>query len=105
MKMFSVTLASGLFLITISALGQLYLPHLRKYGKFLWKQGSPPSSEVKNALHQSLDADQVSIHLNSKILVQSVWNSTYGIDATMVPLQGAGSIHEFSIKVAPIRVI
>ncbi|KAJ4703564.1 Deneddylase ORF24 [Melia azedarach] len=59
LKILSVTLASGIFLVTISALGQLCLPHLCKGKKFSGEHRSLPSSEIQYAIHQPLDAAQL----------------------------------------------
>ncbi|KAL5774373.1 hypothetical protein ACOSP7_011930 [Xanthoceras sorbifolium] len=56
LKVLSVTLASGIFLITISALGQLCLPRLRKGEKYLGEQTSLPSSEIESIINQPVDA-------------------------------------------------
>ncbi|BBH00934.1 hypothetical protein Prudu_011053 [Prunus dulcis] len=56
LRMLSVTLASGIFLITISALGQLGFPYPHKGAKYLREDRSFPSSEVDGALYQSVDA-------------------------------------------------
>ncbi|KAL5772328.1 hypothetical protein ACOSQ2_012252 [Xanthoceras sorbifolium] len=56
LKVLSVTLASGIFLITISALGQLCLPHLRKGEKYLGEQTSLPSSEIESIINQPVNA-------------------------------------------------
>ncbi|BFG27850.1 hypothetical protein CerSpe_141240 [Prunus speciosa] len=56
LRMLSVTLASGIFLITISALGQLGYPYPHKGRKYLREDRSFPSSEVDGALYQSVDA-------------------------------------------------
>ncbi|KAI5331680.1 hypothetical protein L3X38_021806 [Prunus dulcis] len=55
-RMLSATLASGIFLITISALGQLGFTYPHKGGKYLREDRSFPSSEVDGALYQSADA-------------------------------------------------
>ncbi|EXC30544.1 hypothetical protein L484_015035 [Morus notabilis] len=54
LKMLSITVASGIFIIAISALGQLCLPHL-KVGNYIRESQSLSSSEVESLLHQSLD--------------------------------------------------
>ncbi|XP_021830232.1 uncharacterized protein LOC110770401 isoform X2 [Prunus avium] len=56
LRVLSVTLASGIFLITISALGQLGYPYPHKGRKYLREDRSFPSSEVDGALYQSVDA-------------------------------------------------
>lgn len=56
LRMLSVTLASGIFLISISALGQLGFPYPHKGAKYLREDRSFPSSEVDGALYQSVDA-------------------------------------------------
>ncbi|KAK2642327.1 hypothetical protein Ddye_024090 [Dipteronia dyeriana] len=55
LNILSVTLASGIFLIAISALGQLCLPHLCKREKYLGEQTSPPSSEIESIMNQPVD--------------------------------------------------
>ena len=62
LKMMSVSLASGVFLVIISALGQLGLPHLSKGGRYRVEHRPLPSSEVDCALIQSLDAREVFMH-------------------------------------------
>ncbi|XP_065619039.1 uncharacterized protein LOC112020120 isoform X3 [Quercus suber] len=59
LKMMSVSLASGVFLVIISALGQLGLPHLSKGGRYPVEHRPLPSSEVDCALIQSLDAREL----------------------------------------------
>lgn len=59
LKMLSVTLASGIFLIAISALGQICLPQLQKFGKHTGEQRSLSSSDVDSSLHESLDTAEV----------------------------------------------
>lgn len=58
LKMLSITVASGIFIIAISALGQLCVPHL-KVGKYIRESQSLSSSEVESLLHQSLDDAEV----------------------------------------------
>ncbi|KAG2687743.1 hypothetical protein I3760_09G064700 [Carya illinoinensis] len=58
-KMLSVSLATGVFLVIISALGQLGLPYLSKGGTYRVEGGSLPSSEVDYALNMSLDATEL----------------------------------------------
>jgi hypothetical protein len=59
LKMLSVSLASGVFLVIISAIGQLGLPHLSKGVRYPVEHRPLPSSEVDCALNQSLDAREV----------------------------------------------
>lgn len=59
LKLLSVTLASGIFLVAINALGQLYLPRLPKGGKHLGELRSLSSPEVHSTLHESLDANKL----------------------------------------------
>nr|XP_023908450.1 uncharacterized protein LOC112020120 isoform X1 [Quercus suber] len=59
LKMMSVSLVSGVFLVIISALGQLGLPHLSKGGRYPVEHRPLPSSEVDCALIQSLDAREL----------------------------------------------
>ncbi|XP_024951096.1 uncharacterized protein LOC102627895 isoform X3 [Citrus sinensis] len=56
LKILSVTLASGIFLVAISALGQRSSPHLHKGEKFSGELRSLASSEIWNALRQPVDA-------------------------------------------------
>ncbi|XP_062013059.1 uncharacterized protein LOC133729541 isoform X2 [Rosa rugosa] len=56
LKLLSVSLASGILLVAISALGQFGLPYLHKGGKYLREHRSIPSSEVDSALNQCSDA-------------------------------------------------
>ncbi|KAI4296834.1 hypothetical protein L6164_036756 [Bauhinia variegata] len=58
-KIFSVTLASGIFLVAISALGQLCLPHLCKGGRSPGEHRSLPSSEVHSAIQEFSDATKL----------------------------------------------
>lgn len=58
--MLTVTIASGIFVIAISALGQLCFPHL-KFGKYFWERRSLLSSEIENVPHQFLDDAEVCI--------------------------------------------
>ena len=67
--MLSVTLASGIFLITISALGQLGFTYPHKGGKYLREDRSFPSSEVDGALYQSVDAVKVCMHREDDIIM------------------------------------
>ncbi|XP_059439590.1 uncharacterized protein LOC132172155 isoform X2 [Corylus avellana] len=55
LKMLSVGLASGVFLVLISAFSQLGLPYLSR-GRYPAEHRSLPSSEVDSALNLSLDA-------------------------------------------------
>ncbi|TKY71774.1 hypothetical protein E2542_SST00506 [Spatholobus suberectus] len=55
-KLLSVTLASGIFLLAISALGQFCLPWLCKERKHSAGHRSLPSSEVNIAMHDFFDA-------------------------------------------------
>ncbi|KAI9120973.1 hypothetical protein K1719_008006 [Acacia pycnantha] len=59
LKLLSVTLASGILLVAINALGQLFLPHLPKGGKHLGELRSLSSSEVLSTLYESLDANKL----------------------------------------------
>lgn len=59
LKMLSVSLASGVFLVIISAIGQLGLPHLSKGVRYPVEHRPLPSSEVDCALNQSLDAREL----------------------------------------------
>ncbi|KAL9455985.1 hypothetical protein AB3S75_005253 [Citrus x aurantiifolia] len=56
LKILSVTLASGIFLVTISALSQRSSPHLHKGEKFSGELRSLASSEIWNVLRQPVDA-------------------------------------------------
>ncbi|KAK7395488.1 hypothetical protein VNO78_16047 [Psophocarpus tetragonolobus] len=58
-KLLSVTLASGILLVAISALGQFCLPWLYKGRKHSVEHRSLPSSEVNVAMHGLLDAKEV----------------------------------------------
>ncbi|GAV76969.1 hypothetical protein CFOL_v3_20442, partial [Cephalotus follicularis] len=55
LKILSFGVASGVFLIVISALGQFCLPHLPKGGIYLGGNKSLSSSEIECTVHQSLD--------------------------------------------------
>ncbi|KAF5729133.1 hypothetical protein HS088_TW21G01291 [Tripterygium wilfordii] len=59
MNILSITLVSGIFLVAISALGQIFLPYLRKGQNFPINFRSLPSSENKHAVHQSSDATKL----------------------------------------------
>ncbi|KAJ7968634.1 Deneddylase [Quillaja saponaria] len=59
LKMLSVTLASGIFLVTISALGQLCFPYFRKFEKAPAEHRRASTSEVHGALRQFLDATEL----------------------------------------------
>ncbi|CAK7350497.1 unnamed protein product [Dovyalis caffra] len=56
MNVLSVTLVSGVFLISISALSQFCLPHRRKGQIYAQESSSLPSSEIHFAVNESLDA-------------------------------------------------
>ncbi|KAJ0017209.1 hypothetical protein Pint_10491 [Pistacia integerrima] len=56
LKILSVTLASGIFLVAISALGQFFLPHLYKGDKYPRQNRLLPSSQTEPATHQLADA-------------------------------------------------
>ncbi|KAI5590926.1 hypothetical protein BDE02_04G043600 [Populus trichocarpa] len=56
MNVLSVTLVSGIFLVSISALSQFCLPHLRKGRMYAQENSSLPSSEIQFAVNESLDA-------------------------------------------------
>ncbi|XP_031284088.1 uncharacterized protein LOC116142819 isoform X2 [Pistacia vera] len=56
LKILSVTLASGIFLVAISALGQFFLPHLYKGDKYPRQNRLLPSSQTEPAIHQLADA-------------------------------------------------
>lgn len=55
-KLLSVTLASGIFLVAISVLGQFCLPWLGKGSKHFVEHRSLPSAEVNVGMHEYLDA-------------------------------------------------
>lgn len=59
--MLSVSLASGVFLVIISAFSQLGLPYLNR-GRYPAEHRSLPSSEVDRALNLSLDTRKVFGH-------------------------------------------
>ena len=61
MNVLSVTLVSGIFLVSISALSQFCLPHLRKGRMYAQENSSLPSSEIQFAVNESLDAAKVCI--------------------------------------------
>ncbi|KAJ6367790.1 hypothetical protein OIU78_000369 [Salix suchowensis] len=56
MNVLSVTLVSGIFLISISALSQFSLPHLRKGRMHAQENSFLPSSEIQFAVNEPLDA-------------------------------------------------
>ncbi|KAK9267859.1 hypothetical protein L1049_010296 [Liquidambar formosana] len=59
LKLLSVSLASGIFLVTIGVLGQIFLPHIHKGKKYTRNHYSIPSSEVDYTQHQALDATKL----------------------------------------------
>ncbi|KAF3451410.1 hypothetical protein FNV43_RR07505 [Rhamnella rubrinervis] len=59
LRILSITLSSGIFLIAVSAFGQLCLPHLNKFGKNTGEHRPLLSLEVDNSLHQSLDTNEL----------------------------------------------
>lgn len=61
MNVLSVTLVSGIFLISISALSQFSLPHLRKGRMHAQENSFLPSSEIQFAVNEPLDAAKVCI--------------------------------------------
>lgn len=61
-KMLSIGVASAVFLVVVSALGQLGLPHLRKGGRYPAENKSLPSSVVDYTLNLSLDFPKVFMH-------------------------------------------
>ncbi|XP_044461823.1 uncharacterized protein LOC123193100 isoform X2 [Mangifera indica] len=56
LKILSVTLASGIFLVAISALGQIFLPHLCKGEKYPRENRLLPSSQTKPTTYLLADA-------------------------------------------------
>lgn len=62
LRMLPITVASGIFLITISALCQRGFPYPNKGGKYSREHISIPSSEVGSALYQSVDAVKVCMY-------------------------------------------
>lgn len=56
MNVLSVTLVSGIFLISINALSQFSLPHLRKGRMHAQENSFLPSSEIQYAVNEPLDA-------------------------------------------------
>ncbi|KAE7995776.1 hypothetical protein FH972_000544 [Carpinus fangiana] len=75
LKMLSVGLVSGVFLVLISAFSQLGLPYLSR-GRYSAEQRSLPSSEVDCALNLSLDARELEafcISIVEKIKVAFGW--------------------------------
>ncbi|XP_015874090.1 uncharacterized protein LOC107411090 isoform X1 [Ziziphus jujuba] len=67
LKMLSVTLASGIFLIAISALGQICLPQLHKFGKQTGEYRPLPSSDVDGSLHESLNTAELEAFCTSVV--------------------------------------
>lgn len=59
LNILSVSLASGIFLVAISALSQFCFLHLRKGQTYPQEQESIPSSEVRYAINDALDAEKV----------------------------------------------
>lgn len=62
LNILSVSLASGIFLIAISALRQFCFPHVRKGEMYAQEHRSLPSSEIKFAVNESLDPEKVNMH-------------------------------------------
>ncbi|KAF7803377.1 uncharacterized protein G2W53_042488 [Senna tora] len=67
LKLLTVTFASGVFLVAITALGRLYLPHIPKGGKHVGEQNSLPSSEVHDVL-EFMDATKAEEFCMSAIM-------------------------------------
>ncbi|XP_037491253.1 uncharacterized protein LOC105649606 isoform X1 [Jatropha curcas] len=59
LKILSVGLATGIFLVAISALGHIFFPLLRKGEIYTQQLGSPPSSEIEYAINESLDNEKL----------------------------------------------
>ncbi|KAG8634541.1 hypothetical protein MANES_17G051000v8, partial [Manihot esculenta] len=59
LNILSVSLASGIFLIAISALRQFCFPHMRKGEMYAQEHRSLPSSEIKFAVNESLDPEKL----------------------------------------------
>ncbi|XP_021637453.2 uncharacterized protein LOC110633254 isoform X1 [Hevea brasiliensis] len=59
LNILSASLASGIFLITITALRQFSFPHIRKGEMYAQEHRSPPSSEIKFAVNESQDAEKL----------------------------------------------
>lgn len=71
LRMLPITVASGIFLITISALCQRGFPYPNKGGKYSREHISIPSSEVGSALYQSVDAVKVCMYWEGWYLLSS----------------------------------
>ncbi|CAL5409910.1 unnamed protein product [Camellia sinensis] len=59
LKLFSITLASGFFLVTISIFGQLCLPYLRTGRKYPSENHSLQSSEIDYMLHRDIESTKL----------------------------------------------
>ncbi|XP_050212792.1 uncharacterized protein LOC126664444 [Mercurialis annua] len=59
LNILSVGLASGIFLIAISALSQFCFPHLRRGQTHSQKQMFPPSSEIEHMVNESVDDEKL----------------------------------------------
>lgn len=72
LKALSVTFTTGVFIVAISALGQLSFPRL-KLGSFTRDHKSLPSLKVENVLHNTLDEDEVCVLIcGHELLIRSL---------------------------------
>lgn len=60
-KILSVILASGTFLVAVTVLGQISLPHLVRSAKNIGETRSLPSAEINYVPHQTVDSEKVQI--------------------------------------------
>ncbi|KAK6124390.1 hypothetical protein DH2020_041883 [Rehmannia glutinosa] len=58
-KKLSIVLVSGIFLVTISVLGKLYLPHLPIRKKYIQENSQAPFSEITCVPHHSVESSEL----------------------------------------------
>ncbi|KAK6149960.1 hypothetical protein DH2020_017485 [Rehmannia glutinosa] len=58
-KKLSIVLVSGIFLVTISVLGKLYLPHLTIRKKYIQENSQAPFSEITCVPHHSVESSEL----------------------------------------------
>lgn len=67
LKMFSIALASGAFLVSISIFGKFCLPSLPSGRRFILENCPPQSSHIQCVQHQSMDSCKLEAHCVSVI--------------------------------------
>ncbi|KAL2484273.1 hypothetical protein Fot_45717 [Forsythia ovata] len=67
LKMFSIAIASGFFLVTISIFSKLCLPYLPGKKRFIQENCPPQSSHISCVQHQSMDFCELEAHCVSII--------------------------------------